>query len=280
MSHEVRDEYLLHDGLRLHVRDWAGPSSSAPVIVLLHGYTGHARTWDGLAPALAGRYRVLAADARGHGESDWTGDADAYSVPAQVADVVALLTGFGVERAAVLGLSMGGRTALNLAARHPGRVERLVVVDIGPEVAAAGAARIGANVSAVDVFASPEEAVARAREQNTVAPDDVVRHRVLHNLLRLPDGRWTLRYDPVLRAGGARLPRPDVSEQWALLSDITAPTLLVRGELSDVLDRDDAARMVSAIPDCTLAEVAGAGHTVPMDQPERFLDAIRWFLSV
>jgi pimeloyl-ACP methyl ester carboxylesterase len=280
MGHPVRDEYLLHDGLRLHVRDWSGPSGSPPAIVLLHGYTGHARTWDALAESLASRYRVLAPDARGHGESGWAGNAAAYGVASQVADVVALLAGLGVERASVLGLSMGGRTALNLAARHPDLVERLVVVDIGPEVAPAGAARIGASVGAKDVFDSPDEAFSRAREQNPIPPDDVLRHRVRNNLLLLPDGRWTWRYDPVLRAGGAQLPRPDVAQQWASLASIAAPTLLVRGELSDVLDPEHAQRMVADIADCTLVEVEGAGHPVPLDQPDRFLGAIRSFLSL
>lgn len=275
----LRDEYvLLDDGLRLHLRDREGPPG-APAVVLLHGFTGHARTWDTLADALAGRRRVVALDARGHGESGWAPDGD-YSVGRQVADVVAVLGALRLERVALLGLSMGGRTAMNLAAASPALVERLVIVDIGPEVSAAGAARIGARQAQPDVFADPEEAYAAARAGNAVAPEEALRHRARNNLLLRPDGRWTWRYDAALRGeGGSRLPRPDPAEQWALLPRITAPTLLVRGERSDVLAAEDAARMAREIPDCTLVEVAGAGHSVPLDRPEAFADAVVPFLT-
>lgn len=276
----VNDEYLLLDGLRFHVREWQGPSPDAPVIVLLHGFTGHARTWDRPAAALANHYRVLCPDARGHGESAWDPSGE-YGVERQVADVVGLLGALGLARVTVLGLSMGGRTALNLAAGRPEMVERLVVVDIGPQVAPAGAARIGASVGAPDRFATPEDALAQARAGNAVAPEEVLRHRVRHNLLLLGDGDWTWRYDPALRrGGGSALPRPDVAQQWALLPRITASTLLVRGELSDVLSPEDARRMTREIPHCEMVEVPGAGHSVPLDRPDGFLDAIGPFLSI
>lgn len=275
----VRDEYvLLDDGLRIHLRVRPG-LPFAPSIVLLHGYTGHARTWDSLAERLADRWRVIAVDARGHGESGWAPDGD-YSVARQVADVVDVLGALGLRRATVLGLSMGGRTAYNLAATRPEVVDRLVVVDIGPEVATSGAARIGARAAQPDVFDAPEEAYAALRAGNAIAPEAELRHRARNNLLLRPDGRWTWRYDAALRGpGGSGLPRPDPAEQWALLPRITAPTLLVRGELSDVLAADDAARMVGEIPDCTFVEVPGSGHSVPLDQPEGFAAAVLPFLT-
>ncbi len=274
----VTDDYLLAGGLRLHHRDWTGPSPEAPTVVLLHGFTGHARTWDTLAQALSARYRVLALDARGHGESSWDPDG-AYGVDEQVGDVVAVLGALGLSSVSALGLSMGGRTVTNLAAVRADLVDRLVIVDIGPVVAAAGAARIGASVSAPDVFDTPEDAFVAARAANPVPPEDALRHRIRNNLLLRPDGRWTWRWDPALRGSGrSNLPRPDPAAQWELLGSITAPTLVVRGAQSDVLAAEDAARMVRDIADCTLVEVADAGHTVPLDQPERFLDTVRPFL--
>lgn len=275
----VRDEYvLLDDGLRIHLRSWPGPPF-APTVVLLHGYTGHARTWDTLAERLVDRRRVVAIDARGHGESGWAPDGD-YSVARQVADVVDVLAALRLPRATVLGLSMGGRTALDLAATHPDLVDRLVVVDIGPEVAASGAARIGARAAQPDVFDDPDEAYAALRAGNAIAPEAALRARARQNLMLRPDGRWTWRYDAALRGpGGTGLPRPDPAEQWALLPRITAPTLLVRGELSDVLAADDAARMVREIPHCTFVEVAGSGHSVPLDKPDEFAAAVLPFLT-
>ncbi len=274
----MTDEYALLRGLRLHYRDWAGPSPEAPALVVLHGFTGHARSWDRLATVMSARYRVLALDARGHGESAWAASTADYATAEQVADVIALADALRIERFALLGLSMGGRTAMNLAATHPQRVERLVVVDIGPQVAAAGAARISSGVAVSDTFASPEEAFAAARAANATPPEDELWHRTRNNLLLQADGTWTWRYDVALRRGGSQLPRPDVAGQWAMLASITAPTLLVRGELSDVLDVADADRMVATIPTCAMVTVPGAGHSVPLDQPVGFVDAVTPFL--
>lgn len=274
----MSDEYAQLRGLRLHYRDWAGPSPEAPALVMLHGFTGHARSWDRAASVMSARYRVLALDARGHGESQWAASTADYATTEQVADVIALVDALGLASFALLGLSMGGRTAMNLAVTHVGRVERLVIVDIGPQVAAAGSARISSGVAVPDVFASPEEAFAAARSANAVPPEDELWHRTRNNLLLRADGTWTWRYDVALRRGGSNLPRPDVDAQWALLPSIVASTLLVRGELSDVLDPADADRMVAAIPGGRLVTVAGAGHSVPLDQPAGFIDAITPFL--
>jgi len=258
-------------GLRFHYREWPNPGAHA--LVLLHGFTGHAHSWDSFAAAMQRDYHVYALDQRGHGDSAWTDD---YSADAMVGDVQHWVTALGLKRFVLLGLSMGGRNAYQFASQHPEEVERLVIVDIGPEIAAAGSTRIVSGVQANDIFASPDAAVAAGRAGNPRADEDELQNRTRNNLMLLEDGTWTFRYDKALRAN--RLPRPDAGDAWAMLPAIKAPTLLVRGELSDVLAPEVADRMLKEIPNCKFAAVPGAGHSIPLESPKGFLDAVRTFL--
>ena len=273
---DVDDGYVRVNGFRHHYREWVSDRPDAPVLVALHGYTSHSHSFDEVAPALATRFRVIAPDARGHGETDWAPDGD-YTARPMVSDVVALAAALGLDRLAVIGVSMGGRTSYNVAARHPQLVDRLVVVDISPGLVTAGSDRIRGGARANDRFASVDEAVASQTVMLPLTPAAVVRERVRNNLMRLDDGALTWRYDPVLRTGEG-LPRPDEDEQWALVERITAPTLLVHGALSDILSPVLAERMAKAIPGCRVVDIPGAGHSVIADQPALFLAAVMPFL--
>lgn len=278
-THAPVDQYLLIDGLRFHFRDWGNlpGSASQPPVLLLHGFTGHARGWDDLARRLRRRFRVLALDQRGHGETDW---ADDYQADRFVADIDAFLTALGLDSVMLVGMSMGGRNAYHFAGQHPERVECLVLGDIGPEIPQEGRTRIATAVQQSDVFDDPEDAVQRALAADPLAQPAPTRARVLNNLLRLPDGRWTFRYDKTLRASESPLPRPNPDDAWALLPRIACPTLLVRGAESDVLALSTATRMLEVMPDCRLVEIPGSGHSLQNHQPAAFYDAIDEFLGM
>src|SRR5258708_9152225 len=170
MTATVSDELIEMRGLRFHYRDWPSKRPGAPGLVLLHGYTGQPRSWDAFAEAMTDRYRVLALDQRGHGESAWA-SADAYGHAEMAADLKAFVAGMGLQRFTLLGLSMGGIVAMQYAGDRPPELERLVIVDIAPEIVPAGAQRITAGVQANDVFASPDEAFAAARKPNPLPPE-------------------------------------------------------------------------------------------------------------
>ena len=273
----VTDELIELRGLRFHYREWAARRAGAQDLVLLHGFTGHARSWDAFAEAMTDRYRVLALDQRGHGESGWAA-ADAYGNPEMVEDVAAFVGAMGLTRFSLLGLSMGGMVAINLAGRRPEGLAELVIVDIGPEIVAAGSARIQAGVRAADVFASKDEAFVAARAGNSRPPEAHHRQRVEQNLMRTEDGRWTWRYDRALRSPTTVRPR-DPEAAWRACANIAAPTLIIRGALSDVLSPEVAARMLEVIPDARLTLVENSGHSVPLDAPDGFLAASRAFLK-
>jgi esterase len=260
------------DGLRFSYLTW-GPDD-APPLVLLHGFTGHALTWRLLAEALPER-RVLALDQRGHGDSDW---APVYGAQPMVADLERFVDALGLETFELLGLSMGGINAIAYAGSHRDRLSKLVIQDIGPVIATAGMQRIGAGVRAGDVFADEDEAFAQARAGNAIARDDVLRERVANNLRPADGGGLTFKWDKALRDGTAVREDFTPDELWARWESIAAPTLLLRGELSDILDAEVAAAMAARNPSARLVTIAGSGHTIPLDQPEAMIDAVRGFL--
>lgn len=272
-----RDHRVTLAGLDFHYCEWGGPDGRP--VVLLHGITGHARTWDHLAGALGPGFRAIALDQRGHGDSQWAPDGD-YSVGAMSADLARFADHLRLERFLLLGLSMGGRVSMAYAGEHSSRLERLVIVDIGPDLAPAGMQRIRGTIGgAPESFASVDEALAYVRQVNPLYAEGLLRHRVEHGLKRLPDGRLGWKYDKALRDTMRAGTRRETMDLWAPLRKITCPTLLVRGGESDLFSPDIAKRMLDALPDGRLVEIPGAGHSVPGDQPDAFAAAARAFLA-
>lgn len=270
----VQDKFITLNGLKFHYRDWG--ANDAPVLIALHGVTSTAYAWDITARALSDRYRVLALDQRGHGETEW---AKEYSMASGIADVEAFARELGLKKFVLVGHSMGGRIAYYYAPRHLDQIERLVIVDIGPEISPVFVKRLQAAMVANDIFNNPEEAFQVLRAANPRPSDDELRERTNRNLMQLADGKWTWRYDRGLRNGERPLERLDAESQWAILSQITCPTLLVRGAETDLLERSSAERIVRTIPNCKFVEIPKAGHSVPLDNPKDFIAALREFLT-
>ncbi len=268
---------LAVNGLTLHYVEGGAPHSKP--LVLLHGLTGHARTWDRLALEVAPRFRVLALDQRGHGDSDPAPDAD-YRVGTMAGDLTAFVDRLGLGTFTLVGLSMGGRVAIAYAGGNSARIERLVIVDIGPEIDLAGLARILETITGTpERLESEGQALEYARRANPRYEEAELRHRLTHALRRAPDGTLTWKYDRALRdmmRGGGRR---DPIDLWEPLERITCPTLVVRGAESDILSPEIAKKMVERLPNARLVEVPGAGHSVPGDRPDEFARVLRTFLD-
>src|SRR2546425_6185399 len=152
-----QDRTVILQGQRFHYTEWG--EATAPALVLLHGVTGHARTWDDEAGALASHYRVLALDQRGHGDSDPAANGD-YTVAAMAGDLAAFADTLELARLSIVGLSMGGRVAIAFGGQHRSRVDRLVVVDIGPDISEAGGGGAGTPLApAAGALPNPHEAI-------------------------------------------------------------------------------------------------------------------------
>lgn len=260
-------------GIEIHHLEWG--DVAAPPMVLLHGLTGHAHIWDHMAPRLAERFHVLALDQRGHGDS---GHASAYATADFTGDLEDLVQQHWTSTPFVLmGLSMGGHNALSYAAAHPEEVSRLIVIDIPPGLRRNPHATWDPTSRPGDAshptFATFEDAVEAARAGTPTAPQANLEYRTWWNLRRLPGGGMTFKYDPLVPM------RWDPADLWDELPRISAPTLLVRGELTQVLPLAIAERMVAAMPDAELVQVAGSGHSVPTDKPAELADIVLDWLT-
>ncbi|HTX85345.1 MAG TPA: alpha/beta hydrolase [Streptosporangiaceae bacterium] len=261
------------DGLAFHYVDWGGAASP---LVMLHGLSGHARTWDHTAAALSDRYHVLALDQRGHGDSDW---APEYGLRPMARDLLGFLDALDLREVTLMGLSMGGLVSFVFAAAHPERVARMVIMDIGPEIAPAGSANVASSLAATDTFSSQDEAFAQARAANPRPTDATLRHRVTHNLRELPDGTLTFKYDKELRRSPRALFDHTQDELWEAWRALSCPVLLVRGADSDVLAADTAQRMLTENPNISFASIPDCGHSITLDRPDGLLEVVGPWLA-
>ena len=273
----IVDRWIELRGQRFHYTETGEPGRSP--VVLLHGITGHCRTWDEEARLLADRAHVFALDLRGHGDSAPAASGD-YTVATMAHDLAVFVDALGFASVRVVGLSLGGRVAIGFTGAQPARVARLVVIDIGPDVAEAGRRRIGAMMAATpERFDSVEAAYRYVRAANPRQDDGLLRARIGHAVRPLPDGGVTWKYDRAIREAMRSGRWNDPTPLWPAWRAITCPTLLVRGADSDVLSVEDAKRMTQELPGAWLVEVPDSSHTVPMDQPAAFRSLLLEFLS-
>jgi pimeloyl-ACP methyl ester carboxylesterase len=264
--------------IRLHYLDW-GNQRLRPV-VFLHGGGLNAHTWDVICLMLRSHYHCLALDQRGHGDSEWEPTAD-YSFESQIRDIEGFVERLGLERPLLVGHSMGGFAAMGYAMRHAGRMAGLVLVDVGPELSMDGARRIRDFVSQDRVLESVDEFVQRAMAFNPMRNPALLRRSLLHNLRQLPNGKWTWKHDPNRHSPDFAVERDQRAKQIIEeIHRISCPTLVLRGERSDVFTDENAEKFAGALPNGRWQRVPNAGHTIQGDNPRGLLDAIEPFITV
>lgn len=280
------------DGLTLFARDFAPASGPARVpVVCLHGLTRNSRDFEVLAPRIAAQgRRVLALDVRGRGRSAWDPNLLNYNPAVYAGDVAALLEQGGIARAHFIGTSMGGLITLTLSALRPDLIAGVVLNDVGPEVGAAGLARISGYVGGTPQVATWAEAAAYAKAVNGQALphlSDSDWDRFARRVFRETQAGLALDYDPAISQvfkvaptaapAATAAPAPDL---WPFFAAMAAgrPLLLVRGELSDILDAAIADRMGLTTPHMARVDIPGVGHAPTLEEP-RALAAIDAFLA-
>ncbi|HMY59574.1 MAG TPA: alpha/beta hydrolase [Pseudomonadota bacterium] len=267
---ESSSHYLLCRGRELHYLDF-GPQD-APVVVAWHGLARNAHDMDVVAQHLAGRFRVICPDTIGRGLSAWSPDpAREYCLDFYVELAESLLDTLGISRCLWLGTSMGGAIGLRAAAgRLRGRIDRLILNDIGPEISAAAVERIRSYAGQPPSFATVRELAQYFR--TIYAPfgtlsDAQWLHLTETSLRRLPDGRVTPHYDPQIVQ--QFIVHPHDYAQWPAWDSLSLPVLCLRGERSDLLLPEVTEQMKRRGPRADVITIPGCGHAPALHVPEQ-----------
>jgi pimeloyl-ACP methyl ester carboxylesterase len=285
-------------GRRLSALVW---QDREPELVLLHGGSQNAHTWDTVAMALD--RPLVAVDLPGHGHSDGPGDRPEgqLDVYGNAVDVAAAIRHLAPATKAVIGMSLGGLAAIALAAEAPELVRKIVLVDVLPGIKAQRAQHITDFVAGPASFASLDELLERTARFNPARSRSSLRRGILHNAEQQPDGTWVWRWarhrrsvPPAALASAAPVPAADVPgapvpaspaadiryrRLWEALSSITVPLLLARGMRPDsVLDDDDERELLRRLPSAQVIHVQEAGHSLQGDSPLELAAIIEHFV--
>lgn len=262
------------DGGAIHCLTWDLEDTAKPVLLLLHGFWGHAHWWDFIAPFFRGRYRIVAPDFSGMGDSVHR---SRYELLTFDRDIVGVLEGLGLEQASVVAHSFGGTRLLRACAEHPGLFRHAVIVDSYVHFPVEdGPMPPPEPVKGTRIYPDPETAIARFRltpPQRFVLPY-LVEHIARHSLRQVADG-WRWKFD-------AAMPL-DLETEFdgpALLARIDIPVDQVYGMESRVVSAERARMTMAHLP-CPgqLVAIPGSGHHVMLDHPLELIDALHTLLA-
>ena len=275
------EHFIEINGVNLRYFSWG--SESNPKMICLHGHTGQAHIWDKFAQEMSENYHVLAFDQRGHGGSSYA--ADGYDRDKFVNDLDAIIETLKIDRVTLVGLSMGGwHSILYTSEFHPEKVEKIVIVDIGPESSEEFKKSFednGVRVEPKIKFESFEEAFNEARSNNPWVSNENLNQDLNNRLNQNKDGTWQWKADPNLIIPPLKDGTDEnlIRRYWEGLAKINCPILEIQGMESTLLSSELKEKMIAAAQNLTWIEIPNAGHVVTVDQPELFIEATREFLS-
>jgi pimeloyl-ACP methyl ester carboxylesterase len=267
----IEREWASADGLTLHYRDYPGPEGKPPILCI-PGLTRNARDFEPVAQVFAGEWRVICADLRGRGHSDYAKDTGSYTPPQYVADIVALLDQAALGRVVTIGTSLGGIVSMLLAAQAPDRIAAAVLNDIGPEIDPAGLARIREYVGQGRSFPTWMHAARALRDQAGAAHPDFA----IADWLRLAKrwmvvgggGRIVFDYDMKIAEPFQQSEHVAPFDMWPVFRALAGrPLLAIRGELSDILSAATLAQMQREIPAMESLVIPRTGHAPTLEEP-------------
>jgi pimeloyl-ACP methyl ester carboxylesterase len=301
LFHENASEYgLPYDGPPAVRREFVevGPhrrlsaivwGTEEPALVLVHGGSQNAHTWDTVALAL-GR-PLVALDLPGHGHSDRAGEPRPGQLTAEgnAEDAAVAIRALAPGAQAVVGMSLGGLTTIALAKVAPELVCKAILVDVTPGVTPVKAKQITDFIHGPPTFLSFDELLERTIQFNPTRSVSSLRRGILHNAIQREDGTWIWRWARWPEGGGAGLPSsasapalgsgPMFTDLWDVVSAIKAPIMLARGMLpQSVIGDEQEAELLRRQPDAKVVHFANAGHSIQGDMPVELAREIEAFV--
>ena len=260
------------DGLKLHYRDYDGPLDRPPILCL-PGLTRNAADFEPVADRFAGDWRVLSVDFRGRGKSQCDPKSANYRPTTYVEDLLKLLDQLGIADAVFVGTSLGGLVTMAMAAGDGERIAGALLNDIGPEIDPRGLERIATYVGKPVTFDSFAAAVDRISDRNADIYPDFSRDQWEAFVRRIMRGNdtsgWQFDYDMKIAETFTAPADSSQFDGWHYFHSLAGrPVTILRGELSDLLSAEVAARMCGVIEDCELVTVPRVGHTPTLEEPE------------
>jgi pimeloyl-ACP methyl ester carboxylesterase len=264
------DRFVNVNGLRIHYLDWGGEGRQP--LVMVHGLDRVARTFDHLATRLTSRYRVIAFDMRGHGDSSWD-PKGRYLVEDHVSDLEGLVEQLKLRELVLWGNSTGGRVVQVFAGKHSDLVSRVISEDVGPERPRQIADNYARRVQQEQAgWASEEELLAQLRKANPRMSSAVLDPYVRYGTRRRADGRIEWKRDPQLVKGFV------ATDLWRFVRNIKAPILYVIGGRSTIVPAETQDEIRKTLPVAQLITIPDVGHYPSDEQPEEVLRIVNRFL--
>ena len=276
-ENEPEDRTVRANGLEFHYLEWGDPAN--PTLVMLHGVSQQAHSWDFVSLALSPAYHIIALDQRGHGDTGWAADGD-YSIDAMQADIDGVVDALGLTGFNLMGHSMGGRNSFIWASRHPETLRSLTIVDTGPETQRRGQDRIRQFRELPNNLDSFQEFADRVKEY-TGRTEEQVLGALKYSIRQMPDGKWAWKWDPETRNRGRAGSDPvwSTERMWDCVAAVDCPSLVLRGSRSDIFAEETLVKMGQVMTDCTTETIKDAGHLVQGDNPTDFIAAAQAHLS-
>ena len=252
--------------MKLHFRSFG----NGEPLIILHGVFGSSDNWQTVGKDLGAKHRVYLVDQRNHGNSPHSDEFD-YNVMTD--DLLELMMNESIERAHILGHSMGGKTAMTFATRYPKKINKLIVVDIAPKYYEPAHAKIFREFRSIKLDQIQTRNEADLQMSHTIS-DMVVRQFILKNLTRVKKGfAWKLNLDAIEK-NSEKVGEALSDEDW-----FNGYVLFIAGNKSDYIKESDLPEIQRHFPNAVLKFVPRAGHWVHAEQPKTLVKLVSDFLS-
>ena len=271
LSAQPADHFLDVNGLRIHYVDWGGDGK--PPMVMVHGLDRNARTFDHLATRFTSKYRVLAIDMRGHGDSGWDPQGR-YLVEDHVGDLEGVVQQLSLRDLVLWGNSTGGRVVQVFAGKHPDLVSRVISEDVGPERPRQIADNYAKRVQQEQAgWASQDELLSQLRKSNPRMSPAVLEPYVRYGTKTRADGRIEWKRDPQLVKGFV------ATELWRFVRNIKSPILYILGGRSNIVPPETQDELRKTLPNAQLMTIPDVGHYPSDEQTEEVVGIVNRFLA-